>query len=183
MSRHSFAQRLERAGSLLARIILFLGAAVMFSMLVLTCVDVFGRYILNAPVNGKTEITRLMMAVLIFCALPVASAKGEQITVDLLDGLFRKRLAVVRDIFVDLISAGCLFVMVDWLLFRSERLYKRGYVTDFLDLPLYPIAYFISFMTFLTGLAIVGKLVVDILRLKDGDPGSADDASLQDTFH
>lgn len=147
---------------MLARVTLLAGAAILFAMLALTCLDVFGRYILNAPVNGKTELTRLMMGAMIFCALPVVTVTGEQITVDLLDRFFGRRSAYVRDCLVDLLGATCLLVMVHWLAFRSDRLYSRNYVTDFLHLPLYPIAYFITFMTLVAGLALLLKLFIDI---------------------
>lgn len=166
----SFPDNLERVGQKLARLILYLGAMILFAMLLLTCVDVIGRYLLAAPVNGKTEITRLMMAGLVFCALPVVSVTGEQITVDLLDGLFPGRAAAIRDAVIDLFSGLCLFVMVYWLLFRAKRLYDYGYVTDFLHWPLHPFAYFVAAMTLVSAIALLGKFIVDITRIVTGHP-------------
>jgi TRAP-type C4-dicarboxylate transport system permease small subunit len=170
------AQRLERAGAKLARLILYLGAMILFAMLLLTCVDVFGRYILNAPVNGKTEITRLMMAGLVFCALPVVSVSDEQITVDLLDRFFSARAGAIRDAIVDLLSGTCLGIMVYWLVFRSERLRDYGYVTDFLHWPLYPFAYFVSFMTLVAAVALICKFGIDVARIASGDIVAQSDA-------
>ena len=121
-------ERAARLGRPLARALLLGGAAILFAMLLLTCIDVAGRYLLNAPVNGKTEITRFMMAGLIACALPVVSVTGEQITVDLLDRFFRGRAAAVQELLIDLIAAGALAVLANWVLFRAARLLKRGYV-------------------------------------------------------
>ena len=53
-----------------------IAAAILLAMLLLTCADVIGRYLLNAPINGKTELTRFMMAGLIACALPVIGVTG-----------------------------------------------------------------------------------------------------------
>ena len=167
---------MERAGQKLARVILYLGAMILFAMLLLTCADVIGRYLLNAPVNGKTEITRLMMAGLVFCALPVVSVSGEQITVDLLDGIFPGRAAAVRDAVIDLLCGVCLFIMVYWLVFRANRLYDYGYVTDFLHWPLYPFAYFVALMTFVAGAALAGKFAIDIGRIVSGQPAQAEPA-------
>ncbi len=153
--------RAARVGGLLARTLLLCGAAILFAMLALTCVDVAGRYLLNAPVNGKTEITRFMMAGLIACTLPVVSVTGEQITVDLLDRFFRARAAAIQELVIDLIACFALAVLANWVLFRAARLLKRGYVSDFLSLPLYPVAYFIGAMVFLSALALACKLVVD----------------------
>lgn len=164
------AQRLERAGAKLARLILYLGGMILFSMLLLTCADVIGRYLLNAPVNGKTEITRLMMAGLVFCALPVVSVSGEQITVDLLDRFFPGRAGAIRDSIVDLVSGVCLLIMVYWLVFRAERLRDYGYVTDFLHWPLYPFAYFVSLMTLVSAIALICKFGLDLARVVSGAP-------------
>ena len=71
----SFEERVQRAGRVLARVSLAIGALVLAAMLALTLADVAGRYLLNAPVNGKTELTRIMMAVLIACALLAGSGR------------------------------------------------------------------------------------------------------------
>ncbi len=172
------AERLERAGHVLARIALYAGAIILFAMLALTCIDVFGRYILSAPVNGKTELTRFMMAGLIACALPVVSVMAEHIAVDLLDTWFTRRAAALRDLIVDLLMCGCLLVLGDWLIFRADRLMKRGYVSDFLHVPLHPVAYFIAAMTLVTALALLLKVILHSLYLKnpelrsEPEPGS-----------
>jgi TRAP-type transport system small permease protein len=178
----SVADRMERAGQKLARVILYLGAMILFAMLLLTCADVIGRYLLNAPVNGKTEITRLMMAGLVFCALPIVSVSGEQITVDLLDGIFPGRAAAIRDAIIDLVSGLCLFVMVYWVVFRARRLFDYGYVTDFLHWPLYPFAYFVALMTFVAGVALAGKFAIDVGRIVSGRPASAAGPARFDTM-
>jgi len=131
-------------------------------MLVLTCADVIGRYLLNAPVNGKTELTRFMMAGLIACTLPVIGVTGGHISVDLLDRFFSPRAAAFRDLVVDSLAASALGVLGYWLIFRADRLLNRGYVSDFLHLPLYPVAYFVAVMFFAACLALVVKLFVDI---------------------
>ncbi|MGI9509960.1 MAG: TRAP transporter small permease, partial [Geminicoccaceae bacterium] len=79
------------AGIWAARGLLGVAAVLLFAMLALTCVDVIGRYLLNAPINGKTELTRFMMAGLIASALPVISAGGGHISVDLFDRFFSPR--------------------------------------------------------------------------------------------
>lgn len=144
------------------RILLGAAAVILLAMLVLTCADVIGRYLLNAPVNGKTELTRFMMAGLIACTLPVIGVTGGHISVDLLDRFFSPRAAAFRDLVVDSLAASALGVLGYWLIFRADRLLNRGYVSDFLHLPLYPVAYFVAVMFFAACLALVVKLFVDI---------------------
>ena len=155
--------RVERAGQLLARLTLALGALTLLAMLALTVADVFGRYLLNAPINGANELLRFLIGGVIFLALPVVSTTDEQITVDLLDHLYSERVAAIRQLIVDVIAAGALFVLADWIVFLADRLVRYGYVSDFLHLPLAPMAYFIAAMTAITALALAVKSVVDAI--------------------
>jgi TRAP-type C4-dicarboxylate transport system permease small subunit len=160
------AESTERAGRWLARLLLGIAAAILLAMLLLTCADVIGRYLLNAPINGKTELTRFMMAGLIACALPVIGVTGGHISVDLLDRFFSPRAAAMRDLLVDALAMTALGVLGYWLIFRADRLLNRGYVSDFLHLPLYPVAYFVAFMVFAASLALLVKLVLDIHHIR-----------------
>jgi TRAP-type C4-dicarboxylate transport system permease small subunit len=162
-------QQLERVGQWLARAILFCGAAILCAMLALTCVDVFGRYILNSPVNGKTELTRFAMAGLIACALPVVSVTGQHIAVDLFDHFFTRRGAAVRDFIVDLIMSGSLMIITYWIKFRADRLLRNGDYSDFLHIKLYPMAYFIAVMTAVTALALLAKAGLDFYYIRRPD--------------
>ncbi|MGI9490424.1 MAG: TRAP transporter small permease [Geminicoccaceae bacterium] len=143
-------------------------------MLILTCADVIGRYLLNAPINGKTELTRFMMAGLIASTLPVISAAGGHISVDLFDSRFSRRGAAIRDLVTDALAALALGVLSYWLVFRADRLQNRGYVSDFLHLPLHPIAYFVAGMIGIACLALVAKLFIDIHYIRRPDCRPAD---------
>lgn len=166
--------RLEGMGQKLSRLLLVVAAVLLFAMLALTCADVIGRYLLNAPVNGKTELTRFMMAGLIASTLPVISASGGHISVDLFDNLFSARAAAIRDLVTDALAALALGVLTYWLIFRAERLQNRGYISDFLHLPLHPVAYFVAGMVGLACLALLAKLFIDIHYVRRPDLRPAD---------
>lgn len=157
--------RIERAGRWLARLTLALGALTMLAMLALTVADVFGRYVLNAPINGANELLRFMIGGVIFLALPVVSATDEQITVDLLDYFYSDRMAAIRRLMVDIVSSGSLLTLAYWINFRADRLARFSYVSDFLHLPLAPMAYFIALMTAITAAALAVKAIVDAILI------------------
>ncbi len=158
-------RELERTGDVLARIAQGCAAVVLFSLLVLTCADVFGRYVLIRPVHGKTEITRMLMAVMIALVLPVVTARNEHITVDLFDWFFRGRVQAVRDLMVDTVAATAFLVLAYWVGFRAMRLMAWGYASDFLRLPLHPVAFFVAAMIAIAGLALVVRIGLDVWRL------------------
>ena len=64
------AQLLQKTLGLFAAIVLFL-------MMTITAVDVVGRYFFNKPLAGGFEITEIGLALLIYCALPLVSARRE----------------------------------------------------------------------------------------------------------
>jgi TRAP-type transport system small permease protein len=157
------ADKLERAGRWLARLSLALGALVLAVMLALTCADVIGRYVFSAPVNGKTELTRFLMAGLIAFALPVVTMRGDHITVDIFDNFFTRPLERLRDVAINAYCAVALLTLAWWVAFRAHRLMQYGYVSDFLHIPLYPVAYFVAVMIALTGLAVALRVVLAVM--------------------
>lgn len=60
-------------------------AAALFAMMALTFADVFARKFLPNALTGAVELTELLMMVMIYFALPLASIAGEHIVFDLLD--------------------------------------------------------------------------------------------------
>lgn len=59
-------------------------AALMITLLIaVTCVDVVGRYLFNRPFGGAYELTQILLAALVFVALPLTSADGGHVEVDL----------------------------------------------------------------------------------------------------
>lgn len=171
-------RRLEEIGRVLGRLLLALSAATLFAMLLLTCADVFGRYLLNAPINGKTELTRFMMAGLIASTLPVIGTIGGHISVDLFDRWFSKRAAAIRDLATDMVAALALGVLAYWLVFRADRLLARGYVSDFLHLPLHPMAYFVAVMVATACLALAVKLIIDLRYIRYPELRPADRSAM-----
>ena len=125
----------------------------------MTCIDVFGRELLNAPLDGATELTQLMMGVIVFAVLPVVCLREDHITVDLLDRWFPRRLAPTRQIVLNLAASGIMAVVCwrVWIIGSFQMEYGDG--TEFLRIPLGPISFFISIMS---GIAAVALLVVAV---------------------
>lgn len=127
-------------------------AVVLVLILVLTTIDVIGRYAFNSPVRGKTEMTRILMAVMIGLAMPGAILRGHSIVVDLLDGKFRPQLACIRDIAGNLLCAFSMITLAYWIQFLASRQQRWGNVTDLLKIPTYPITYIIAALFAVSGI-------------------------------
>lgn len=150
-----------------------LSAFVLFALMVMTCIDVFGRELLNAPLNGATELTQLMMGAIVFAVLPIVSLREEHITVDLLDKWFPRRLAPSRQVILNL-AAGVMMAVVCWRVWIiGEFQMEYGDGTEFLRIPLGPVSYFISILSGITSLALfinVYRHITGRAEIRSQDP-------------
>lgn len=56
-------------------------------MVLINFADVVGRHLFNHPIFGIQDLTEHLMAVLVFCGLPLVTMAGTHLTVDLFDKL------------------------------------------------------------------------------------------------
>lgn len=134
----------------------------LFILMVMTFCDVILRSVFNAPIEAATELTRILMAILVFAVLPVVSARADHIAVDLTDGLFaRFRLSHIRDGIVFLASGIMLIWPIKRVWVLSERARDYGDVTEYLNIPQFYVGWFI---TVFAALASVAMIVVGLLH-------------------
>ena len=67
-------------------------ALLIVALIGVTCVDVIGRYALNRPFGGAYELTQILLAALVFVALPLTTADGGHVEVDLALHLLSRRV-------------------------------------------------------------------------------------------
>lgn len=127
-------------------------AVVLFLMMMVTAVDVAGRYLFNKPLNGGFEITEMMLAALIYCGLPLVSHRREHIVVDTFDPLMSTRVRRVLDVFADVVCAATLGGLGYLIFRRAARVADYGDTTNVLQLPLAPVAYLMGTMIVVSAL-------------------------------
>jgi TRAP-type C4-dicarboxylate transport system permease small subunit len=130
----------------------YFAAAVLFLMMIVTAVDVVGRYFFNKPLAGGFEITEIGLALLIYCALPLVSDRREHIVIDTFDVFMSPGVKT----FLNRLSDVVCFVAlsgVGYILFkRALRVAEYGDTTNVLLLPLAPVVYTMSGMIVVAGL-------------------------------
>jgi TRAP-type C4-dicarboxylate transport system permease small subunit len=132
-------------------------ALTLFTMMLLTFIDVSGRYLLRQPVYGAYEITEFLMGVLIFSGLPILCAREGHVSIDVFDSMIPKRWRRGQLAVVNFVSAAALGA-VAWRLFvHSGELSKNHEVTMTLKIPHGPFAMAFSF---LAAAACIAALVV-----------------------
>lgn len=138
-----------------SQILQIAAAALLFAMMVLTFIDVWGRYIFNTPLPGAFEVTELMMATLIFAGLPLVTAAGEHVSVDLLDFSLPKSLRQFRDGLTHLLCAMMLCFLSYRLWLKAMEQLDYGDQTAVLLLPVAPITIIMSISTAISALSLV----------------------------
>ena len=133
-----------------------LACGALFFMMLLTFCDVIFRSVFNAPIEAATELTRILMAVLVFSVLPIISIRKGHIAVDLTDGIFRRfRLDRLRDGLL-FVSSGVILIWPAkrvWIL--AERARDYGDLTEYLSIPVFLVAWFITLAVALSAIAMI----------------------------
>jgi TRAP-type C4-dicarboxylate transport system permease small subunit len=140
-----------------SRALALVSCSILFIMMLLTFVDVTGRYIFNSPLPALHEIISFMMPGLIFCILPLVCSKEEHVTIDLLDTFVPKRVKRVQAIFVNLISSGAMFFLAWRLAEKSAAHFEYGEVTDDLYLILWPFSLLIAVLSAIAAIALLSN--------------------------
>ena len=149
-------QRVIRLASTALQLIV---AVVLFLMMLLTGIDVIGRYVFNRPVGGADELIAAGMALLIACSLPLVTARQEQITVDVMTGLFRGAARRLQVRVVNLIGAVVLLAFGYQLYLLAGKMVRLGDHSSMMHVPHGPLAYTMSIM------AVLSALVTLVLAL------------------
>ena len=156
---------MKRFGVWLEAVLGITSASVLFLMMLVTAVDVVGRYLVNKPLNGGFELTEILLAALIYCGLPLVSSRREHIVIDTFDPLFSRGVKRGLDMVAEVVCAIGL-AGVGWLIFlRAARVAEYGDTTSVLKLPLAPVVYLMAVM--ITVAAVIHLLLIFVPHGED----------------
>jgi TRAP-type transport system small permease protein len=148
---------LVRAGQLFGAV----AALALVGLVLLTCIDVVGRYLLNRPLTGAFELSELTMGALVFASLPLVTLRRQQVTVDLFERLVPAAWRPVQDAAASLVAALCVGVIAWRLWVKAEEMMRAGETTATLKIPVYPLVYYMALLSLLTAVVILAMTWVD----------------------
>ena len=128
----------------------WLACFALFALMLMTFIDVTLRSAMNNPLEWGTELT-------------IVSWKGSHIVVDLMDPLFSRRMALIRDILIDLISGFALLWPAKRVWDLAERARSFGDVTEYMGFPQYIPGWFIAFFTLATAIVFIVRGITRIV--------------------
>lgn len=139
-------------------LVLFLqaiSALTLFTLMMVTCVDVVGRYVFNSPLTGSTELTEIAVGIVVFSVVPIISWRNDHIVVDLLDPLFPPLSRLIRSIIINICISIALFYLGNRIIVLGERSLSYGEVTEYLEIPSGWMMYFMGYVCWITAFMIV----------------------------
>lgn len=118
-----------------------LSSALLGGLILVTCIDVVGRYLLNRPFDAAFELTQLLLGALVFAALPLTTMRGQHVEVDLLVHLLPRRVNRALAWFGASLMALTLVYFAWRLVLVGHDQQLAGTRSNSLGLPLAPLAY------------------------------------------
>jgi len=150
---------------LIPRLGKFFGAAanvLLCVMVIVTCIDVIGRYFFAAPLLGAHEMITLSMGVMIYLGMPLVTASREHLVVDLASGVLGPKGRRLQQIIVNAVAALTFILFSYLLLFHGIGLAEDFMTTEDFEIEQAPIAFLMAAMCFLTILVFLNHLFRDL---------------------
>lgn len=149
-----------------------MAAIVLLVLVLITCIDVIGRYAFNSPLVGTVELVEICMGAITFFSFPLMFMRHDHIIVDLIPHFRRGYLGWITSLFILAITFYMAVRLGDRVYDYAVRAFEDGDVTEYLLIPRYPIVGFvtaaiftaaaISVLRFLILLTQPGKSIEDV---------------------
>ncbi len=144
---------------LFERVLAYTAAVVMFIMMLITLVDVVGRDLFSAPLPGGFEITELLLATVIFLGLPMVTAEGGHVDVDLMDSSIPELFKPLQTLMISLINIAA-YGTLSWMLWLfALRTYRYEDTTAILQIPYAGLVFLMAVCCSLATIALVFMLL------------------------
>lgn len=142
-----------------------ISSVVILIMMILTFIDVIGRYVFHKPIFGGTEIIAALLALTIFSGLGVINARDDHITVELFEGWFRRLLGpFAYEVIIQLFSVAIMLLIAIVLFEHAWEAYEIGKLTEVLEMPVY---YITGTVAVFAVISAISQIVGVILKIQD----------------
>jgi TRAP-type C4-dicarboxylate transport system permease small subunit len=158
---HVISQALNKFSDLLKLI----GAVALTTMMMLTVVDVIGRFF-KSPIFGSVELVGFLATIVVAAALPYTYKMDGHVGVEIVVRLLPDKAQIWVDIFTRVLSLF-LFILITWQMFLyAEDIQHTGEVSMNLQFPIYYLVYLLSFALLIFTVTIVEMIYQDILKFR-----------------
>ncbi len=149
----------------LSDILKIIGAVALTIMMMLTVVDVIGRFF-KSPIFGSVELVGFLATIVVAAALPYTYKMDGHVGVEILVRLLPDKPQIWIDIVTRTLTL-VLFILITWQMFLyADDIQHTGEVSMNLQFPIYYIVYLLSFALLIFTVTIVEMIFQDIQKLR-----------------
>ena len=143
-----------------------IAAAVLGVMMILTTVDVVGRYFFGLPITGSWEIIGLLLIFGGTWGMAYCQKDKAHINVTVILDLLPARIQEIVLSIAYLVGMAA-FSIIAWrtLLLTQKYFLMKGHVTDILRIPLYPFTLAIALMAAMTLIVLSIDLIHSLYKI------------------
>lgn len=146
---------MKRFLALSRRILQRLTGSLLVVLMLLTFVDVIGRYFLGQPVPGGHVLVQCLVCLLVFTGLPLVVLDDEHLRVRLLDGRMTQGQKKWRDFAVKLVIVGALAVLAGQMFWQTAYFSANG---EYFESIRIPVSWMAGYAAVATGIAVLFAL-------------------------
>jgi len=159
--------RIESGLHLVNRIMVYIAAVALFGMMMITVVDITGRYVFSKPISGAWELVSFTLVGASAFALGYCQIRKGHIRVDFLLKRFPGKMQEALTILANFLGLAAFSVMC-WRVVLYMQYYlsiTKGNATDTLHIPLYPFVLVLAIGTGMLALVLLFDLAHSITEV------------------
>ncbi|CCK78556.1 TRAP transporter small permease [Desulfobacula toluolica] len=157
-----FSKGLDKFSGLLK----IIGAAALTVMMLLTVVDVIGRFFKH-PIFGSVELVGFLATIVVATALPYTYKVDGHVGVEILVRLMSKKKQIVLELVTRTLTF-ILFCLITWQMFLyAMDIHETGEVSMNLEFPIYYIVYLLAFGLLIFTVTIIESIFQNIKKLRE----------------
>ncbi len=158
--------KLSKALDNFSGLLKLLGAAALTGLMLLTVVDVIGRYFKH-PIFGSVELAGFCAVIIVAAALPYTYKLEGHVGVEIMMRMFPKKIQLIMDICTRVLTL-VLFVLISWQMVRyAGHMRESGEVSMNLEFPMHIIIYILAAGLFAFCITILETIFNTIKQLRD----------------
>jgi len=131
------------------------GVSFLAVMMLLTTVDVIGRYFFSRPITGAYELTEFMMVIVVFLGLAYTAIKKGHAAIEVAAERFPVKVRAFFNTVTTLLSLAVFIVMAWQGLVQANLLRTKGETSALLFIPVFPFFWVLAFGCFLLCLVLL----------------------------
>jgi TRAP-type transport system small permease protein len=140
MSIRQLGKEIERRVHQISRILMYAVTVLLFLIMLMQTVDVFGRYLFDKPLKAAMDYIEVAMSLLVFWGLAYCASENGHVKVDVVTARLSKRVVNIIDRFTFGAGAFILAIITWRLAFRAWSILQNlpGPVTLTMLIPYWP---------------------------------------------